>query len=216
MRPRMSLALAVSCTPGNWTTMRSAPCCWITGSATPSSLIRLCSVVMFCLSANSPIFFWASGFSVATSLRSLPSPCSARSRSGWLSAMALRALSRVSASRNLMTRRSPSRLTPAWRRFLSRMHGAQVGRQSSRGAWSARPSCRPGAGNARRRAGRGRGTSAARAARSASCGEAESRLRATTYCGSAGSGLKVFSRMSLAFNWVSVSVRRVLTPLKSS
>ena len=27
---------------GNCTTMRSAPCCWMTGSATPSSLIRLC------------------------------------------------------------------------------------------------------------------------------------------------------------------------------
>ena len=82
VRPRMSLALAVSWTPGSWTTMRSEPCCWITGSATPSSLIRLCSVVMFCLSANSPIFFWASGFSVATSLRSLPSPCSARAQIG--------------------------------------------------------------------------------------------------------------------------------------
>src|SRR4029450_9125136 len=47
----MSFALAVSCTPGNCTTTRSAPCCWITGSATPSSLTRLCSVVMFCVIA---------------------------------------------------------------------------------------------------------------------------------------------------------------------
>ena len=35
MRPRMSFALAVSCTPGSCTTMRSAPCCWMIGSATP-------------------------------------------------------------------------------------------------------------------------------------------------------------------------------------
>ncbi len=52
VRPRMSLALATSCTPGSCTTMRSRPCCWITGSATPSSLIRLCRVPMFCLSAG--------------------------------------------------------------------------------------------------------------------------------------------------------------------
>ena len=32
--------------------MRSAPCCAMTGSATPSSLIRLCSVPMFCLMAK--------------------------------------------------------------------------------------------------------------------------------------------------------------------
>ena len=51
VRPMMSFALAVSCTPGSWTTTRSAPCCWITGSATPSSFTRLCSVVMFCFSA---------------------------------------------------------------------------------------------------------------------------------------------------------------------
>ena len=53
VRPRISLALAVSCTPGSCTTTRSRPCCWITGSATPSSLMRLCSVRMFCLSACS-------------------------------------------------------------------------------------------------------------------------------------------------------------------
>ena len=35
VRPRMSLARAVSCTPGSCTTTRSAPCCWMIGSATP-------------------------------------------------------------------------------------------------------------------------------------------------------------------------------------
>ena len=61
VRPRICLARATSCTPGSWTTMRSAPCCWITGSATPSSLTRLCSVVMFCFSALSWMSFCAAG-----------------------------------------------------------------------------------------------------------------------------------------------------------
>ncbi len=66
VRPRTTLAWAGSCTPGSCTTMRSMPCCWITGSATPSSLIRLCSVVMFCLSAASCRRRAASGLMVAT------------------------------------------------------------------------------------------------------------------------------------------------------
>ena len=48
VRPRMSLARAVSCTPGSCTTTRSAPCCWMIGSATPSSLTRLRRIWMFC------------------------------------------------------------------------------------------------------------------------------------------------------------------------
>ena len=42
--------------------MRLAPCCWITGSATPSSLTRLCSVVMFCRIAADCTRLAASGF----------------------------------------------------------------------------------------------------------------------------------------------------------
>jgi len=49
--PRMRLASAVSCTPGSSTTMRLRPCFWIIGSATPSSLTRLRSVVRFWLTA---------------------------------------------------------------------------------------------------------------------------------------------------------------------
>ena len=72
VRPRMSLARAVSCTPGSCTTMRSAPWRWMTGSATPSSLIRLFRVVMFCCSEVSRNARTAASVRVATSLRSLP------------------------------------------------------------------------------------------------------------------------------------------------
>ncbi|MNN33167.1 hypothetical protein D3C81_1469110 [compost metagenome] len=47
--PRMRLASAVSCTPGSSTTMRLAPWRCTSGSATPSSLTRLRTVVRFCL-----------------------------------------------------------------------------------------------------------------------------------------------------------------------
>ena len=65
VRPRMSLARAVSCTPGSCTTTRSAPCCWMIGSATPSSLTRLRRIWMFCWTAPSWMRFCASGFSPA-------------------------------------------------------------------------------------------------------------------------------------------------------
>ena len=96
VRPMMSLALAVSCTPGSCTTTRSAPCCWITGSATPSSLTRLCSVVMFCLSACSCTARAAAGLSVPRSLKSPPSADSAHCRSGsWSDSSATRRRQRV-------------------------------------------------------------------------------------------------------------------------
>jgi hypothetical protein len=60
VRPRMSFARAVSCTPGSCTTTRSAPCCWMIGSATPSSLTRLRRIWMFCATAFSWTFFSAS------------------------------------------------------------------------------------------------------------------------------------------------------------
>ena len=120
VRPIRFLALAVSCTPGSCTTMRSAPCCWMMGSATPSSLMRLFRVLMFCLMESPCSLSWASGVSVATSLKSLPSGCAARANSGMLLASTLRTRSRVSASRKRMDRALPSRAMPAWRRFLSR------------------------------------------------------------------------------------------------
>ena len=67
VRPRMSLARAVSCTPGSCTTTRSAPCCWMIGSATPSSLTRLRRIVMFCWTAPSWMRFCASGLRPPTS-----------------------------------------------------------------------------------------------------------------------------------------------------
>ena len=121
VRPMMSLALAVSCTPGSCTTTRSTPCCWITGSATPSSLTRLCRVVMFCLSAAACTRRAASGLRLPVELevaavgavrplevgqlvgqqRCAPRPASARSRKRTSTAL-------------------PSRVMPAWRMFLSR------------------------------------------------------------------------------------------------
>ena len=120
VRPRISLARAVSCTPGSCTTTRSAPCCWITGSATPSSFTRLCSVRMFCCSAFSWTRFWNSGLTVATSSRSRPSSRSATCRSGTVLRISARACSRVGASRKRTRIVWPSRAMPAWRTFFSR------------------------------------------------------------------------------------------------
>ncbi|MCY1229233.1 hypothetical protein D9M72_415900 [compost metagenome] len=116
VRPMMSLALAVSCTPGSCTTIRSAPCCWITGSATPSSLTRLCSVVMFCLTAASCTALRAASVKVPTIL--LPSMAKATSRR--LSARMGRARLASSALLKRTVRRSPSRSMPPCRIFLSR------------------------------------------------------------------------------------------------
>src|SRR6476661_99419 len=66
VRPRISFAFAVSWTPGSCTTTRSPPCCWMIGSATPSSFTRLRSVVMFCWSAKSAVRRCASGLSEPT------------------------------------------------------------------------------------------------------------------------------------------------------
>ena len=82
--------------------------------------MRLCSVWMFCLSANSWVRFCASGLMVAVSRNSPPSADSASARSDIWSSMSLRALSRVSASRNLITIPLGSRAMPLWRMFLSR------------------------------------------------------------------------------------------------
>ena len=49
VRPRMSFARAVSCTPGSCTTMRSAPCCWIDRLGDAELVDAVAQVVMFCL-----------------------------------------------------------------------------------------------------------------------------------------------------------------------
>jgi hypothetical protein len=145
----------------------------------------------------------ACGFSVATSLRSLPSPWSVSSRSGWLSAMAARALSRVSASRKRMT---SARLHghAAVAQVLVAQHGAQVGRGRVEALGQralhvdlqqeVHAATQVEAEVHRQRMQRGQPLR-----------RAASRFRATTYCGSAGSGLKAFPG-SLAFSWVSVSL----------
>ena len=120
VRPRMSLALATSCTPGSSTTTRSAPCCWITGSATPSSLTRLCSVVMFCLMALSCTRRSASGLKPITSRPLSLAWLGAISRSGNLSCTTRRTASSEAASCARTSMFWPSRVMPPWRTFLSR------------------------------------------------------------------------------------------------
>ena len=120
VRPMMSLAFAVSCTPGNCTTTRSSPCCWITGSATPSSLTRLCKVVMFCVIAVSCTRRAAAGLRLPESLKSVPSAASVHCRSGNWSSSKLRVAVKVSRSRKRTSTPVPSRVMPAWRKFLSR------------------------------------------------------------------------------------------------
>jgi len=100
--------------------MRSAPCCWITGSATPSSLTRLCSVVMFCLSAVSSTSRSVCGSSAITSFSSVPSAASVATRLGMASAIAVLARVRVSSSRETDLDRAAGAEMPAWRRFFSR------------------------------------------------------------------------------------------------
>ena len=133
VRPMMSLARATSCTPGSCTTMRSAPCCWIIGSATPSSLTRLRSVVMFCWTPSSMrAACSASGLQRADQLQvgavggfgRAPGRASARPD-------ALRALARVAASRK--------RIFDARRRRGRCRRGAR----SCRAAWLRTLVCRP-------------------------------------------------------------------------
>ena len=120
VRPKISLAFAVSCTPGSCTTTRSAPCWAMMGSATPSSLMRLFKVLMFCFSAFSIALFSASGLSLPAKTSDSPSPSSCQSKSTRLSRKSASDLLRVSASRKLTRIDSASRLMPAWRMFLSR------------------------------------------------------------------------------------------------
>src|SRR5471032_2846489 len=112
--------IATSCTPGSWTTMRSAPCCWMTGSDTPSSLTRLDSVAMFCLTAWSMMALVDVGFRLTTVFRSSPAPLSVNWKSPIDAASSAFACWRVASSRNLISSVSPTRSMPAWRMFLSR------------------------------------------------------------------------------------------------
>ena len=129
VRPRMSLARAVSCTPGSWTTTRSAPCCWMIGSATPSSLTRLRRIVMFCWTAPSWMRFCASGFRPATSRDSPPAAsCSRTARSGNALAISFRASSRSASSRKRSTTFGLRATTPEYSDLLLAHQRADVGR----------------------------------------------------------------------------------------
>ncbi len=92
--------------------MRSAPCCWMIGSATPSSFTRLRRVWMFCCRASSCSFFTTSGLMEATIDASSPATCSRIVRSGISFWISLSAAARWSASRKRTTTRSPSRARP--------------------------------------------------------------------------------------------------------
>ena len=121
VRPMMSLARAVSCTPGSCTTTRSAPCCWITASATPSSLTRFCSVSMFCLSACDCTSVTA--VALRRPVRITPPPGSVdslHSSEGSRSASTPRAACAVAASGSVRRRPWGSRTRLAKRIFLSR------------------------------------------------------------------------------------------------
>ena len=89
--PMLSLASAVSCTPGSCTMMRLPPWRWMTGSLTPSASMRLRRMVMFWSTAPSAMRLASAGVAWAFSSRPLP-------LSGWLNCRAGKPfISRLSA-----------------------------------------------------------------------------------------------------------------------
>ena len=211
----MSLALAVSCTPGSCTTMRSMPCCWITGSATPSSLIRLCSVTMFCLSAWSWMRRAASGLMLAVSLYSVPSGASASCRSGsWSWTRFLAAVS-VAESRNRISMAWALRAMPPWRMFFSRSSRRMSPASDSARLVSAAcmSTCSMKCTPPRRSSPRYIGLACSAVSQA---GERDSKLSATTKAGLAGSGESAAWMASLARPWMSVLPKRALMEPASS
>ena len=186
----------------------------MTGSDTPSSLIRLLSVVMFWWTAFSWMRWAACGRNAATSLRSAPSPVSVSATSGTLSAIAARARSRVSASRKRISTASPTRAMPAWRTFLSRISVRRSPAMPSMRLDSAcfMSTCSRKCTPPRRSRPRYIGSACRRVSH---CGESDSRFSATIQLGSCGSVLSARPITSLARNWVSVSRKRTLTELLS-
>ena len=214
----MSLALAVSCTPGNCTTTRSAPCCWITGSATPSSLTRLCSVVMFCCSACSCTRARGLGLERADQLEVGAVGAFGPLQVGQLvGAAASRACASVCAVAE--ADRRPRRRRARCRRGGCSCRAAGVRRS---------PAMRLGLLGQRRlhvdlhqevhaaaqveaEVHRQRAQRASASAASATAGSAR-RCRS----GRCGSGLSALPIASLALIWVSVSAKRALTELPSN
>jgi hypothetical protein len=190
------------------------PCCWITGSATPSSLTRLCSVVMFCLTAWSWMRRPASGFNVPTSLKPSPSAVSTQARSARLSVNWLRAASAAARSRTRTSTLLPSRVTAA-RMLLSRSSVRASPAKASAFFVSAAfmstciRKCTPP------RRSRPRYIGSARTL-AIHFGERETRLSATMYGASFGSEISALLIASRALSWVSVSAKRARTDVPSS
>ena len=121
----------------------SLPCCWMTGSATPSSLIRLCRVVMFCSRAES--------LADADRLRRCRWPPGVRSRP-WSSPGPGRPGRPERQSGPCPGSRRRERITQAlafpvdaWRRFCVHVRGCQIGARPSQAASQCAP-VPPGAG----------------------------------------------------------------------
>ncbi len=111
VRPIRSRALAVSWMPGSSTTMRSAPCFWITGSEVPRPATRLASVVMFCWIASSCALSRAAGLSEPVSLTSSPSVTEVHCTSGKVSVSRLRPCVAAPCSWKVAVTVLPSRVT---------------------------------------------------------------------------------------------------------
>ncbi len=195
VRPSSSLALATSCTPGSCTTMRSLPCCWMTGSATPSSLMRLCRVLMFWV--ERAVLHARDGGRAerADQLRlAAGSFCVDELQVGQARAQGVEtALSRsvvVGEGGGHAPGRCGPTLAPAI--VLVAQHAAHVGRPASRSGPSGRPACRPAAGSTRRRAGPGPGTWA--------CGSNQPRAR--IQAGEAGQQVQRHRVVRVAVNGV--------------
>ncbi len=211
----MSLALAVSCTPGSCTTMRSAPCCCTTGSATPSSLTRLCKVEMFCLSADSWIACAAAARKLPTRRSASASPASVQSISGSRSLSSVRAAVRVAASRKRISTVWASRVTPAWRRSASRSSArlSPTTDSARRVSAACMSTCIRKCTPPRRSSPRYIGSAWMRVSH---CGDWLTRLSATTNDGSAGSGLSARAMTSRARICTSVVAKRARTDWPSN
>ena len=183
--------------------MRRSPWRWITGSATPSSLTRLRSVVTFCWRANSRVAWAASSSSARRSRKSSPRSSSVTTRSGNSRPMRRAASSLASAVRS-RTRTAPSgpRATERYRTRASRRSvrtspayrssawATAAGMSTSMRKWTPPRRSRP------RYIGR-------RPVAASHRGMAGARLRATIW-----PGPRSARRRSCALSWASVSPKR--------
>ena len=135
VRPRMSFALAVSCTPGSCTTMRSAPCCWIDGlghAELVDAVVQGGDVLL-----DGELLGPAQRFGLerrcGSSTPRLPR-VAASSKSGWVSSISRSPFPNASWSRKRTTMALPSRAMPAWR-IRGPASGCADPSPRCRGAW---------------------------------------------------------------------------------